>query len=235
MYRIAVVEDEAENRKQVFDYIVRYGDETGAELDIREFPDGESIAEEAPGIFDIIFMDIEMPGISGMDAARHIRNHDENVVIVFITNMAQYAIHGYSVGALDFVLKPINYYAFSLRLTKALERVLQKKTAKIALDTAEGRKLLDTEDIYYIETAGRGLNYHTREGTYSVRGTMQEAENFLKDYHFVRCNYWYLVNLKYVSGISKNLVLIAEEKLEISRRNRTAFIKALTDYIGGGL
>ena len=71
----------------------------------------------------MILLDIEMPNLNGMDAARIIRDKDENVVLMFITNMAQYAIHGYSVGALDFVMKPITYYTFSLKMTRALKRV----------------------------------------------------------------------------------------------------------------
>jgi DNA-binding LytR/AlgR family response regulator len=74
------------------------------------------------------------------------------------------------------------------------------------------------------------LHYHTKEGEVVVRGTMQSAEESLKDYHFTKCNHWYLVNLKYVSEIQEQLVFVADAKLEISRRNKTAFTKAVTDY-----
>ena len=122
MYRVAIVEDEAGYREQVRDYIEKYGEEHHLTFEIVMYEDGREIVEDGEHVFDIIFFDIEMEEMNGMEAAGAIRQRDENVVIVFITNMAQYAIEGYSVGALDFVLKPIDYYGFSFRMTRALER-----------------------------------------------------------------------------------------------------------------
>jgi DNA-binding LytR/AlgR family response regulator len=235
VYKIAIVEDELEYRQQVSEYIAQYGEENGIHFEVEEFHDGKEIMEADRRSFDIIFFDIEMPKVNGMNAAQYIRERDENVIIVFITNLSQYAIQGYSVGALDFVLKPINYYGFSLRLNRALDRVKKKETTDVIITTAEGMKRLDTGDIYFVEIVNRMLHYHTKSGEYVVRGTMQSAEEALMDYHFVKCNYWYLVNLKYVSEIQKNTVFVADMKLEISRRNKSAFVKAVTDYIGGGL
>jgi DNA-binding LytR/AlgR family response regulator len=235
VYKIAIVEDELEYRQQVSEYIIQYGQENGIHFEIQAFQNGKEIMDADKNSFDVIFFDIEMPKVNGMDAAQYIRKRDENVVIVFITNLAQYAIQGYSVGALDFVLKPINYYSFSLRLTRALGRVKKKETTDVIITTADGIKRLDTGDIFFVEIVNRMLHYHTKDGEYVVRGTMQSAEDALSDYHFVKCNYWYLVNLKYVSEIQKNMVLVAEMKLEISRRNKSTFVKAVTDYIGGGL
>ena len=77
------------------------------------------------------------------------------------------------------------------------------------------------------------LHYHTEQGELVVRGTMQATEQELARYHFVRCNYWYLVNLRYVTEIRRDTVIVAGNELEISRRNRTAFMTALTNYVGG--
>lgn len=103
------------------------------------------------------------------------------------------------------------------------------------MTTAGGIKKLDSGNIYYVEIENRFLHYHTTEGEYMQRGTMQSAEEMLRDYHFVKCNHWYLVNLKYVTGIEDNVVCVAGSRLEISRRNRAHFLKEVTDYIGGGL
>lgn len=235
MYKIAIVEDELENRQQISEYITQYGRENEIHFEIEVFQDGKEIMDADHNSFEVIFFDVEMPKVNGMDAAKYIRERDENVVIVFITNLAQYAIQGYSVGALDFVLKPINYYSFSLRLAGALERVKKKETMDVILTTSDGMKRLNTKDIYFIEIINRMLHYHTTDGEYVVRGTMQSAEAAFKDYNFEKCNHWYLVNLKYVSEIQKNIVIVAGMELEISRRNKTAFVKAVTDYIGGGL
>ena len=233
MYRVAIVEDEAGYREQVRDYIEKYGEEHHLTFEIVLYEDGREIVADAEHVFDIIFFDIEMGEMNGMEAAGEIRRRDENVVIVFITNMAQYAIEGYSVGALDFVLKPIDYYGFSFRMTRALERVKRKETLEIVLQTATGIRRVDSGDIWYVEIDKRILYFHTNSGRYSMRGTMQKAEEMLRDYHFVKCNHWYLVNLKYVTEIQDNIVMVAGNPLEISRRNRTAFVRAVTDYIGG--
>lgn len=236
MYRIAVVEDEQQYRDEVCQYIEQYATEHQLKFDVTTYTDGQEIVDDAQKHYDIIFFDIEMTLLNGMDAAKVIRERDANVVMVFITNMAQYAIEGYEVGALDFVLKPIDYYGFSFRLARALGRVQKKQgNLEFAINTPGGIKKLNSNDIYYIEIENRFLVYHTAEGDFSQRGTLQSAEEMFQNYHFVKCNHWYLVNLKYVTEIEENIVHVAGSRLEISRRNRAHFLKEVTEYIGGGM
>ena len=236
MYRIAVVEDEQQYRDEVCQYIEQYATEHQLNFDVTTYTDGQEIVDDAQKHYDIIFFDIEMTLLNGMDAAKVIRERDANVVMVFITNMAQYAIEGYDVGALDFVLKPIDYYGFSFRLARALGRVQKKQgNLEFAINTPGGIKKLNSNDIYYIEIENRFLVYHTAEGDFSQRGTLQSAEEMFQNYHFVKCNHWYLVNLKYVTEIEENIVHVAGSRLEISRRNRAHFLKEVTEYIGGGM
>ena len=236
MYRIAVVEDEQQYRDEVCQYIEQYATEHQLKFDVTTYTDGQEIVDDVQKHYDIIFFDIEMTQLNGMDAAKVIRERDVNVVMVFITNMAQYAIEGYEVGALDFVLKPIDYYGFSFRLARALGRVQKKQgNLECAINTPGGIKKLNSNDIYYIEIENRFLVYHTAEGDFSQRGTLQSAEEMFQDYHFVKCNHWYLVNLKYVTEIEENIVHVAGSRLEISRRNRAHFLKEVTEYIGGGM
>ena len=236
MYRIAVVEDEQQYRDEVCQYIEQYATEHQLKFDVTTYTDGQEIVDDVQKHYDIIFFDIEMTLLNGMDAAKVIRERDVNVVMVFITNMAQYAIEGYEVGALDFVLKPIDYYGFSFRLARALGRVQKKQgNLEFAINTPGGIKKLNSNDIYYIEIENRFLVYHTAEGDFSPRGTLQSAEEMFQNYHFVKCNHWYLVNLKYVTEIEENIVHVAGSRLEISRRNRAHFLKEVTEYIGGGM
>lgn len=236
MYRIAVVEDEQQYRDEVCQYIEQYATEHQLKFDVTTYTDGQEIVGDVQKHYDIIFFDIEMTLLNGMDAAKVIRERDVNVVMVFITNMAQYAIEGYEVGALDFVLKPIDYYGFSFRLARALGRVQKKQgNLEFAINTPGGIKKLNSNDIYYIEIENRFLVYHTAEGDFSQRGTLQSAEEMFQNYHFVKCNHWYLVNLKYVTEIEENIVHVAGSRLEISRRNRAHFLKEVTEYIGGGM
>ena len=189
--------------------------------------------EETGEGFDVAFLDIEMPGMNGMEAAEKIRQTDENVVLMFITNMIQYAIRGYSVGALDFVMKPVNYYTFSLKLTRAIGRI-QKNGKEILLKLQDSVKKVPVDAIYYVEIQNRMLYYHTSEGEYVVRGTMKNALDMLSPYHFVKCNHWYIVNLKYVTEVRDNTAVVAEKELEISQRKKNTFLNALMDYVGEG-
>ena len=159
---------------------------------VSTFGDGGEILTDYQQMYDIILLDIEMPRVNGMEAAEQIRRQDADVVLMFITNMASYAIRGYEVGALDFVMKPINYYTFSMKLTRALKRVKQKEQQQILISVSDGVKKFGVNQIYYVEVQSRMLHYHTDEGEYVVRGTMQSVEQMLAPYPFVKCNHWYI-------------------------------------------
>lgn len=233
MYHIAIVEDEAEFSNQLQEYIKQYQKENDVPIKVSVFSDGAEILENYEPLYDIILLDIEMPKVNGMDAAAQIRQMDAGVVLMFITNMAAYAIHGYEVGALDFVMKPINYYTFSMKFTRAIKRVRQKEERQILLSLPDGVKKIGIQQIHYVEVQNRMLHYYTTEGEFVMRGTMASVEEMLTPYPFVKCNHWYMVNLMHVTEVRKNTAVVAGHELEISRRNRTAFLKALTDYVGG--
>lgn len=235
MYHIAIVEDEVECQNQLREYLLKYQKEHDMEFQISVFNDGEEILKGYSSIYDVILLDIEMPNVNGMDAAEQIRAMDETVVLMFITNMGNYAIRGYSVGALDYVMKPINYYTFSLKMTRVLKWVKQQEQKRILLTLSDGVKKLELNQIYFIEVQNRMLYYHTADGDYIVRGTMQAVENMMAEYPFAKCNHWYLVNLMQVKEICKNMVRVGPFELEISRRNKTSFLKALTEYMGGNV
>lgn len=129
MIKIAIVEDEAMYAKQLEEFLHQYEKENGEAFDITIYSDGDQIVNKYQSQYDIILMDVEMKFMDGMSAAEEIRKVDTEVVIIFITNMAQYAIRGYAVDALDYVLKPVSYFAFSQRLSRAI-RAHEKKRDK---------------------------------------------------------------------------------------------------------
>ncbi|MBR5127590.1 MAG: response regulator transcription factor [Roseburia sp.] len=235
MYHVAIVEDESSFAIQLQEYLKKYEEENDVRFKISVFGDGADILADYQPLYDIILLDIEMPKVNGMKAAEEIRTQDANVTLMFITNMANYAIRGYEVGALDFVMKPINYYTFSMKMNRVLKRTKQKAQQDILLTLPDGVKKLNVQQIYYVEVQNRMLYYHTDEGVFVMRGTMQSVEEMLAPYAFAKCNHWYIVNLKHVSEVRKNNAIVAGHELEVSRRNRTAFLKALTDYLGGAL
>ncbi len=118
MIRVAIVEDEQAYRVQFQEYIMRFASETGVKFSVSVFSEGIQLVEHYKPVWDIVLLDIQMPGIDGMETAQFIRKKDDSVAIIFITNMAHYALKGYEVGAFDFVIKPIAYPAFSMKLKK---------------------------------------------------------------------------------------------------------------------
>ena len=207
MTRIAIVEDEAAVREQLAGYVQRYTRQYGTQFEVTMFTDGVEILEDYRPVYDIIFLDVEMQHLDGMETARRIRELDSDVLLIFITNMAQYAIKGYAVGALDYVLKSV--------------------------PVDGGMRRLDDATIYYIESEGHRVHFYTEDGDFSAPGALKALEEKLTGRLFARCNSGYLVNLAQVSGVQQNTVQVGPHELQISRPKRRAFLAALADYIGG--
>ncbi len=235
MLKVAIAEDEEKYIEEITGYLERYAKESGEEIRTFIFRDGRELIDHYEPKYDIILLDIEMPRMNGMEAARSIRKTDRDVVLIFITNLANYAIHGYEVGALDFITKPLSWYTFSLRFRRAAERAAMHRDEEILLAVHEGVEKISVRDIYYVEVQNRFLIYHTKRGNLELRGTMKSAEEQLLPHHFAKCNHWYIVNLMHVKRITKDTVLVGSDEIEVSRRARNGFLAALTAYMGGGI
>ena len=231
MIRIAIVEDDKNYAETLTKYIGRYEQESGHRVQIFTFRDGEDIIEDYKANYDIILMDIEMQFMDGMTAAEEIRKMDSEVVIIFITNMPQYAMKGYAVEALDYVLKPINYYAFSQRIDRALSRMKKRVERFLNISCRGGIRKIEISSILYVEVQDHDLLYHTKDGVVSQRGTMKEVEESLKDEDFYRCNKCYLVNLENVDAVEGNHVIIGDEEVLVSRPRKKEFLDVLNNYM----
>lgn len=233
MLKVAVVEDEKAFIDQLETYLKTYGEESGEDITFCPFLSGKEFVEQFQPIYDIILLDIQMPEMDGMTVAQKIRQIDDDVVIVFITNLAQYALKGYEIGALDYILKPLNYSAFKLRFARAIKRNQTRKGSTVVLKLNGGVKLLKTKDIYYVESDKNQLHYHTTEGEFIVREALWQAEENLKKEHFAKCSRWYLVNLLHITEIRKNSVIVGDHELEISRRCHNSFLEQAVSVLGG--
>lgn len=229
--RVAVVDDEKIFTDQLREYLERYGRESGNEIRMTFFSDGDEIAENYSGDYDIILMDIQMRFMDGMSAAEKIRKKDQEVIIMFITNMTQYAIRGYEVDALDYIVKPVEYFAFSQKLGRAIERMKRRDQHFISIPIEDGVQKLEIAGIYYIESRGHTLVYETKAGSFDSRGTMKELEEILLPYGFFRSNKGYLVNMRHVDGIKDGCCMIQGHNLPISRVKRKPFMEALVNYM----
>lgn len=232
MIRIAIVEDEDFYVEELRNYLDRYQKEKGEELAVTVYHDGDSITWKYQAQFDIILMDIQMKLVDGMTAAEEIRRMDSEVVIMFITNMTQYAIRGYEVGAFDYVLKPVSYFAFSQKLSRAISRIRKDVQKYITITVRGGILRLNVADIYYVESSGHNLLFHTLDTVHTATGTMKGIEDELKEYSFSRGNKCYLINLAHVDGIKDKCALVKGELLQLSRPKQNAFMQDLTKYWG---
>lgn len=232
MVRIAIVEDEDIYVEKLREYLEEYQKEFGETLEITVYRDGDGIVSQYQAQFDIILMDIQMKFMDGMSAAEEIRRQDSRVVIMFITNMAQYAIRGYEVDALDYILKPVSYFAFSQKLSRAISRIPREEERKFTIPVKGGVLCVNVSDIYYVESAGHNLVFHTASGVHLASGTMKSAEEKLADAGFSRGNKCYLINLEHVEGIQDKCAVVKGELLQISRPRMSAFMQELTRYWG---
>ena len=150
---IAVVDDNLNDRKMILDYLSQFFNESGWDYTTSTFEDGVSFLKDYSFSYDFIIFDIDMPQMSGIDTAKELRKKDSNVTIMFVTNMPQYALEGYSVEAVDYVLKPLSYPDFRLKMKKATRYILRNSVKKITINTTEeGLITVDSSDIYYVES-----------------------------------------------------------------------------------
>lgn len=233
MIKIAIVEDDITYASQLKEYLARYEEENSESFLVSTYSDGDMIVEDYRSQFDVILMDVEMRFMDGMTAAEQIRKRDKEVVIIFITNMPQYAIRGYAVEALDYVLKPVNYFAFSQRLGRAIGRMRRREEKSVIIPVKGGQARIDVGSIYYIESQGHSIIYYTSHGEYVSSGTMRDSEEALRSLHFFRGSKWSLINLAQVDGVENGSAMLKNGKsIPITRGRKKEFMEALANYWG---
>lgn len=235
-FKLAVIEDEETFRDKMKKMLRHYAAAHGIDLMSRFFPDAGSFFDSPHSDFDAIFLDIQMPGMNGMDAARKIRTENDTVLLIFVTNLAQYAVEGYEVHAYDFILKPLTYDSFSMKMDRICNTLRHRlNDASITLSYKGCIRCVPVTDLIYVEVINHDLIYNLKEENIRIRGTMKKAEELLAPHHFVRCNSCYLVNLKYVRNFNGNIVQVGNQELRISQTKRQAFLRAFAQYAGGSI
>lgn len=226
MTRVALVDADPLCRERLQAYLDRFSEELGERFRVRAFEDGEQIIQNYRAEYDIILMDVELQFVDGVTAAQEIRRQDGRVVIIFLSGLdACAAVKGYQVGALDFLLKPTAYAAFSSAMVRALDR-LRRRRRYIYVANKGGVLRLDCARIHYIEVDGRDLVYHTADGDLTGPGTLREVEDSLTPGTFFRCGKGCLVNLEHVDGLFNGDALVHGAMVQVSRSKRKAFLDA---------
>lgn len=237
MLKIMILEDKRAESDRLAGFLNRFGTErTDFVYSLEIYERGIHFLDAYRGDADLIFLDIRLPDMLGMEVAQHIRRIDQNVMIIFVTNLTQYAIDGYSVEAFDYILKPIHYASFSAKLERAL-RMLSYREPEMILElrTKDSTHKISAASVIYIESAAHDLLFHTGSEVIKQWGTLSQYERMLQSFHFARPSASYLVNLKFVRSVKKDEVLVIKESIPLSRSKRKDFLAALAQYKGGSI
>lgn len=232
--KIAIVEDNEEASQKLIRALNDCCQTYQVPLDITLYKDGIEIIDAYKGHFDVIYFDVEMPIMDGMTAAKKIRKIDDQVLIVFLTNYVQWAVEGYSVEAADFLLKPLSKFHFEEHFKKILSRIQKNPKEIFTLKTSAGIRKIFLDDLFFVESEGHYLHFHSAAGTYTILESLKNIEAQLSNKDFFRCNNGYLVNLRYVRSIEGNLVHVQNHELTVSRPRKKEFMTALTNYLSTG-
>ena len=233
MYRILIVEDTPAESDNLRAMLSRYGIEHGEQFAVDVMASAVEYDDKRPAA-DLIFMDIDMPGMNGIEAAEALRERDEETLLIFVTNLAQYAVHGYAVDALDFIVKPVSYDDFELRMDRAMRQLRKRTGATVTLPTADGSRVIAVRDIVYVDILRHDLYYHV-DGLAEplrLRGSIKAAAEGLGA-DFARISSSCLINMAHVRLIRQGSVMLSTgEELFYSRGCRKEALEMLNAYVG---
>lgn len=228
MIHIAIVENEKEDSEALANSLQDFAKEHCYDLQIAQFSNAVVFLEGYKANYDVIFMDIQMPYLNGMDAARKLRELDDQTLLIFVTSFAKFAVEGYSVNAFDYILKPVKKSELHLKLVRLFRKLNERVSDRFILNTKEKKIKISYSDLLYVESDKHSVIYHTKNGNYICYKTFKNAEAELKksNRNFVRCNNCYLVNLDEVTFIRDFTAYIGDEALQISHSKKKSFTEA---------
>ena len=181
---------------------------------------------------DLIFLDIQMNEMDGLTAAGKIRELDEEVSIIFLTSLNQYALEGYKYQAVNYIVKPMKYIRLKTEMNSWIEKH-RHKNPYIVVQNDKGSFKVAVNKLHYVETYKRNLLLHTDDGDVICYKNMKEMEKELSPYGFFRCHVGFLVNLAFVKNVEKlDVELTSGETVYVSKPKRKEFMEALAGYWG---
>lgn len=233
MRNIAIVEDEDLAAQALIDHIKQYEAQTGQSFQIFRFANGADFLQNYRAVYAVVFLDVQMPKMNGLETALQLRRCDKNVSIIFITNLVQYALKGYEVDAVSYLIKPVSYYDFSMKFKKALDIYLLNEDRSFTVNTPGGLCRISTDKLMYVEIMNHRLFYHLIDDVIEMTGVLSGVEQQLSRFGFLRCNKCYLVNPKFIVKVKGSTVQVGDNLLQISRPRRAAFLAELANWYAG--
>lgn len=233
MRNIAIVEDEDLAAQALIDHIKQYEAQTGQRFHIFRFANGADFLKDYRAVYAVVFLDVQMPKMNGLETALQLRRCDKNASIIFITNLVQYALKGYEVDAVSCLIKPVSYYDFSMKFKKALDIYLLNEDRSFTVNTPGGLCRISTDKLMYVEIMNHRLFYHLIDDVIEMTGVLSGVEQQLSRFGFLRCNKCYLVNPKFIVKVKSSTVQVGDNLLQISRPRRAAFLAELANWYAG--
>lgn len=234
MYRTLIVEDEAAEAARLSAFVRRYGESHDIMFKITWIKSAmEMLADKSH--YDLVLLDIDLPGITGMEAAQLMRVYDEHTPIIFVTNLAKYAVKGYEVGATGFIVKPVTWGNLSMNLDRALRTIKQNLGRSVVVPTEDGLRVVTSSSIVYVEVNGHRLTYHLENGELlETRGSLGQLEEELEGAPLVRVAKSCIVNMDKITLVrQQDLQMVTGECVHVSRTRKREVMDAVTDYLGG--
>lgn len=233
MLNCVICDDEAIMRERLTQYLHRFEWDTGNKFHITAFQSGDELLRTYPRNTDLLLLDIQMEGSSGMDVAKRVREFDRDVCIIFITTMHQMAMEGYKVRAFGFLKKPVTYPEFRYELREAMAQIKGAKKQSIVLKSGTELRKLNADDILYIEVRNHNVEIHSATGTEEFYIQLKELAARLQSHGFFCPHTSYLVNQRHIAKVGKEALTLTDGTvIPISKHRRKEFLTELTNYVG---
>ncbi len=230
MYRFAVCDDNPADASYVGALLKKWGCAAGYALKIEKYPSAEAFLSaygEDPS-FDVLFLDIEMGNMSGVELAKRLRQSGAGLQLVFVTGYMEYIAEGYDVEALHYLIKPVTAEKLYAVLDRAVER-LKTREHTLILSLPDGTVRLPLHEIRYLDVLKNYVTVHGAED-YSVKRTLNDLEGELDD-SFYRIHRSYIVNLRFIRKITKTEVILKDgTALPLSRKMYEGLNQAVIRY-----
>ena len=219
--KIAVIEDKKPHRDLLVHYLEEWRRGQERSVTVEAFGSGESFwfRYEEERDYDVLILDIQMPGINGMELARRVREADGDIVIVFATGVSDYLEEGYEVEALHYLVKPLSQEKLERCMEKALKRRRQERF--VTVHGGEGILKISQERINYVEARGRGccVGRVKVPEELEVRESLSEMESLLEPEDFMKCHRSYLCSIGNIRRIDRGSVEFDDgSSIPVSRR-----------------
>ncbi|MER0280012.1 LytTR family DNA-binding domain-containing protein [Clostridioides difficile] len=236
MINIAVCEDEKEAQLLIVDYIENILKNISIEYEIKKYLSGEELLENNLKDIDILFLDIKMEKLNGMDTARMIRKMGSEMEIIFITSLIDYVQEGYEVRAYRYLLKPIEFEELKKHMLTCIKDIETNKDSYIIIKDKSNTYKIYLNEIKYIEVQKKEMLIHTINKKFYIRYSLNKIEKELNLSRFIRCHKSFIVNLSHVENIKYNIAILESgEEVPISRYRykevKEKFLRFLGDTI----